>query len=322
MTETPDAVVHHSLRGTHWMDAAQFRTEIATRRPDVDVTVARTPAETAGLVPDAEILLSSFLEPDLLESAASLSWVQALSAGVDMLPVDRLRERNVLLTSAAGAHAQPLAEQVLGYMLAFERRLHEAVEMRRRGVWERFTGGELAGKTLGVVGLGAIGQRAAELASAVGMDVIGTKRDTAVEIPAVDRLYGPGDLDAVLIEADYLLVSCPLTEETEGLLGREEIGAMQDDAVLMNVARGPVVDEAALVAALQQGVIRGAALDVFATEPLPAESTLWDLSNVILTPHNGGSSPHLPRRTAEIFVENYDAFRAGEPDRMRNVVVG
>ncbi|WP_255191774.1 D-2-hydroxyacid dehydrogenase [Natronobeatus ordinarius] len=318
MDETPRAVVHHSAYGTHWMSAAELRAAIVEANPDVDVVVSRTATETAELLPDADIALTSYLEPSTLERATSLRWVQALSAGVDQLPLEQLREREIVLTNAAGVHAQPIAEQVLGYLLAFERRLDTAFERKERGVWERFTGGELAGKTLGIVGLGAIGTRVAEIAAAVGMDVVATKRDPDVDLDAVDRVYGPDGLTDVLLESKYVLLACPLTDETEGLIGREELGVMNDDAVLINVARGPVVDEDALVEALQQRAIRGAALDVFETEPLPADSTLWELSNVIVTPHNAGSSPMLARRTADVFCENYDAFVDGAPGRMRN----
>jgi phosphoglycerate dehydrogenase-like enzyme len=313
----PEALLHHSVRATHWLDADALRAAVADRLPDLDLTVADTPAASAAAIGEVEILLSSFAEPSLLEAAASLRWVQALSAGIDSLPLDPLRERDVVVTSAAGAHAGPAAEQALGYMLAFERGLDRAIAARERGVWERFTGGELADRTLGVVGLGAIGRRAAELASAVGMEVVGTKRDPDEAVAPADRVYPPEGLHDVLAAADHVLLACPLTADTRGLIGRAELGVMREDAVLLNVARGPVVDEAALTTALQQGVIGGAALDVFETEPLPSESTLWDLSNVILTPHNAGSSPRLPDRIAEIFADNYDAFAAGALDRMR-----
>ncbi len=316
----PDVLIHHSVRGTHWMNAASLREEILEREPSVNVTFARTAEEAAAVAPDVDVLLSSFIEPWLLEEMSSLQWIQALSAGVDTLDVAAVEERGILLTSGAGAHAQPAAEQILGYMLTFERRFREAFENQRRGAWERYRAGELAGKTLGVIGLGEIGRRAAELADAVGMEVVGTKRDTSVEIDAVDRLYEPESLGELLVDSEYVLVSCPLTEETRGMLGRDEIGSMRDDAVLINVARGEIVDEAAMTEALQQRTIRGAALDVFEEEPLEADSPLWNLSNVIVTPHNLGSSPKLPARIAEIFVENYEAFLEGDPERMRNRV--
>ena len=321
MTDSHNALVHHSIWGTHWIPAGDLEAAITERLPEVQLDVARTPSESATLIEDAEILLSSFAEPSLLDRAKNLEWIQAMSAGVDTLDLDDLRMRDVLLTSAAGAHAQPIAEQTLGYMLTFERRLDDAIEMRRSGSWERFTGGELAGKTLGIVGLGEIGRRTASFADVIGMDVVGTKRDTDIEIPGVDRIHPPDELESVLVESDYLLVACPLTEETRGLIGRIELGVLPDQAVLLNVARGEVVEQDALVSALQWGVIRGAALDVFAQEPLPADSPLWDLSNALLTPHNAGVSPRLPDRTAEIFADNYEAYAAGDLDALRNRVL-
>lgn len=318
MDEQPTVLLHHSVTGTHWLDAAAFRSAIADRNPAIDVAVSRRPKETIDRADEVDVLLSSYLDPETLDRASSLQWVQALSAGVDQLPMDALSERDLLVTNAAGVHAQPIAEQVLGYLLLFERRLDRAIEMQDGGVWERYTGGELAGETLGIVGLGAIGTRVAEIADAVGMEVVGTKRTPDVEIDAVDRIYGPDGLPKLLAESAYVVVSCPLTDETEGLIGREELGIMREDAVLVNVARGPIVDEAALVEALQQRLIRGAALDVFENEPLPPDSTLWELSNVVITPHNAGSSPALPRRLAAVFVENYEAFVDGTPGRMRN----
>ena len=321
MSEPRTALLHHSLWGTQWMDAEAFADAVHERVPDLHLEVARTLGESATAIEDADVLLSSFVKPSLLDRAVSLEWIQALSAGVDALDLADLQERELLLTSAAGAHAQPIAEQVLGYMLTFERRLADAVEMRQAGSWERFTGGELRGKTLGIVGLGAIGRRTAEFADAIGMTVIGTKRDVDVAVDGVERIHSPDELDAVLVESDYLLVACPLTDETRGLISRTELGVLPESAVLINVARGEVVDEAALTTALRQRVIRGAALDVFAEEPLPAESPLWDLSNAILTPHNAGASPHLPERTADIFAENYEVFVAGDFDGMRNRVI-
>jgi len=316
----PNVLIHHSVRGTHWMNAESLRTEILDRDGSIALTLARTAEEAAEIAPSVDVLLSSYVEPWLLEELSSLRWIQTPSAGVDTLDTETIEARDVLLTSAAGAHAQPASEQVLGYMLTFERRLRKSFENQRRGNWERYRAGELAGKTLGVIGLGEIGQRTAELAASVGMNVIGTKQDTSVDIEAVDTIYEPDELSSVLVDSAYVLVSCPLTEETRGMIGPDEIGSMRDDAVFMNVARGEIVDEPALVEALQQRTIRGAALDVFRTEPLAADSPLWDLSNVIITPHNIGSSPELPGRVAEIFVENYESFVNESPERMRNRV--
>jgi phosphoglycerate dehydrogenase-like enzyme len=287
----------------------------------VPVTVAETPEQSRRRLADAEVALTGRFDADLLADADELAWLQAMSAGVDHLDHDALGERGVALTTAAGVHAEPAAEQVFGYLLTLARRLDVAAENRRRGVWERYEPGELAGDTLGVVGLGAIGTRVAELGRAFRMDVVGTKRDPTDAPDAVDEAYEPDDLHEVLRAADYLVLACPLTDETRGLIGREELRAMADDAVLVNVARGAVVDEHALVRALQYGGIGAAALDVFADEPLPAESPLWDLSNAIVTPHVAGSTPRYAERLADVFADNYRRYRDGGVEALDNRVL-
>jgi phosphoglycerate dehydrogenase-like enzyme len=192
---------------------------------------------------------------------------------------------------------------------------------KERGVWERVTGGgELAGKTVGIVGLGAIGTRVAELAQAYRMTVIGTKRDPATAPDAVDEAFGPAGLGELLDRADYLVLACPLTEETEGLIGSTELRRMDDEAVLVNIARGEVVDQDALVRSLQYHSIRGAGLDVFAEEPLSPDSELWDLSNVVITPHNAGSTPRYAERLAGIFAANYERYQTGGVEALENRV--
>lgn len=289
---------------------------------DVPVQVATTPEESRELVADAEVAVSGRLSEEILDAGGDLRWVQAMSAGVDYLPQDDLSERGIALTTASGVHAEPIGEQVLGYMTIFERRLHEAMRQQARGVWERVTGGgELAGKAVGIVGLGAIGGRVAELAQAYRMEVLGTKRDPSTAPDAVDEAYAPDGLGVLLDRSDYLVLACPLTEETRGLIGRQQLRRMDDEAVLVNVARGEVVDQDALVRSLQYHSIRGAALDVFEEEPLPADSVLWDLSNVLLTPHNSGSTPQYGDRLADLFAENYAAYRADGVEALDNRVL-
>ena len=283
--------------------------------------VARTPAESRERIESAEIVVAASLPDDVLARAGKLRWVQALSSGVDFFDFEALGERDVTLTNVAGIHAEPIAEQMFGYLLAFERGIVDGIRNQRRGVWERYKGGELRGKTVGIVGLGGVGTRTAELGQAFGMTVVGTKRDPSIAPAVVDEAHGPGGLDRVLIESDYVVVACPLTEATRGLLGREELGCMKESAVFVNVARGPIVDQAALTEALQQRVIRGAALDVFEREPLPDDAALWDLSNVVVTPHMAGSSPRKESRTAEVFAGNYAAYRDGDEAGMPTRVV-
>ena len=317
----PTVLVSHTVDGGYWSDVGAFRTELEARVPEVDLRVARTPPETRDLAGEADALLATYVSTDLLDAAPDLRWIQALSSGVDFLDLEAIEAHGVALTNAAGVHAEPIAEQVLGYLLTFERGIHTGIRQQQEGVWQRYSGGEIRGKTLGVVGLGAIGSRAAEYAGAFGMTVVGTKRDPSTAPEPVDEVYAPDGLFEVLGRSDYVLLSCPLTPETRGLVGRAELGAMKGDAVLVNVARGAVVDEDALVYALQQGGIRGATLDVFEEEPLPPESPLWALPNVVVTPHMAGSTPHKFERIAEIFAANYEAFADGRLDELTNRVV-
>ena len=310
MSDRPTVLIPHHVP----LDSAREVFEgIETRRPDLDLHLTTTPEESREAIDDAEIAVTFGLDEDLLERAADLEWIQALSAGVDRYDFEELEERGIALTNASGVHAEPIGEQVLGYMLTFERNLHQAARQQERGIWERFRGGELAGKTVGVVGLGAIGTRVAELSQAFDMTVIGTKGNPDDAPDAVDEVFGPDGLHEVCQRSDYLVVAVPLNDETRGMIGRWEFRMMQSEAVLINVARGEVVDQDAMVHALQQGAIGGAALDVFETEPLPQDSPLWDLSNVVVTPHMSGSTPEYMDRCAELFVENYDRYLAGEP---------
>lgn len=279
--------------------------------PDADILSAATPEETDERLDQADALITGRLDADLL-ARADVQWVQALSAGVDSYPQEAMEEAGIVLTNASGVHAEPIGEQVLGAMLSFERRFLESQRNKERNSWERVEGGELKGKTLGIVGVGAIGGRVAELGSAFGMEVLGTKRNPETMPEVVDEAFGADGYTELCRRADYLVVACPLTEETEGLIGSAEFRLLSRDAVLVNIARGEVADEEALIRALQYGQIRGAALDVFETEPLPADSPLWDLSNVLLTPHMAGSTPKKAGRWAEIIGENYRRFGTDE----------
>jgi len=314
-----------TLLCTHRVGAERGRAiadGVRDRVPDADVAVAATPAETVELAADADALVTYGMSRDALDRG-DVRWMQVLSAGVDSYDLDELQDRGVALTNASGVHAEPIGEQVLGYMLSFERRLHELDRQRSAGVWERREGGELRGKTLGIVGVGAIGGRVAELGGALGMTVLGTKRDTGETPAGVDELFGPDreSLHEVCRRADYLVLACPLTDETEQLVGMDELRLLGEEGVLVNVARGAVVDQDALVRALRYHVVGGAALDVFETEPLPDGSPLWDLSNVLLTPHMAGSTPHKVGRWVDIVAPNYRRLRAGDVDELENRIV-
>ena len=320
MTRHPTTVLLHTASTSHWVDADALAEAVRDRLPDLDLRVARTPAESEELIADAEVALSAWLPSAVLAAAGELRWVQALSAGVDFYDHDALGEADVVLTTAAGVHAEPIAEQVMGYLLMFERDIVRGVRQQEAGLWQRYEGGELGGRTVGIVGVGSIGSRVAELSRAFGTTVLGTKRDPSTAPDAVDEIHPPEGLHEVLSRSDYVVLACPLTDDTRGLIGREELGIMGDGSVLVNVARGPIVEEDALIESLEQGVVRGAALDVFEEEPLPRDSVLWDLPNAVVTPHMSGSTPHKERRLAELFARNLEAFDEDE-SAMENRVV-
>ena len=254
--------------------------------------------------------------PDL---APNLRWIQATSAGIGQFVKRRDYARRMpetILTTASGVHAQPLAEFCLMAMLAFSRGLLQMFDLQHQRRWERFAATDLAGRTLAVVGVGAIGREVARMGKALGMRVLGIKRRVADVDPAslhLDALYPPEALPTVLKQAEYLVLIAPHTPETEKMIGAEELALLPGGAVVINVGRGPLIDEPALVEALRSGRLGGAALDVFAREPLPRESPLWTLPNVLVSPHSGSTSDRENSRLTALFCENLRRFLAGQP---------
>ncbi|OYR56564.1 D-2-hydroxyacid dehydrogenase [Halorubrum halodurans] len=319
-----DVLFHHSVPAVFGRDfAREVRSRLDAALPSVErIETATTAAESDAAIGDADVVLTVRPIGDALSDGAAPDWVQTLNSGVDSYDLDALADRGVAVTNAAGVAANPIAEQVLGYLLVFGRRIHEGIRRQERdGTWRRYSAGELGGKTLGIVGVGAIGSRVAELAAAFDMEVIGTKRTPETAPDVVDEAYPPAGLPEVLSRSNYVVLACPLVETTRGLIGAEELMSMRSDAVLVNVARGEVVEEAALETALQQNRIRGAALDVFEEEPLPPESPLWDLPNAVITPHMAGTTPKYADRIGELFAENYRRYLAGDLSDLRNRIV-
>lgn len=278
---------------------------------------------------EAEVVLCSGARFDLAQ-APELAWVQVASAGVNHLPVEALQQRRILLTTASGIHAVPIGEHVLAMMLGWVRRMPLAQRWQAQRLWRQdqpeYRASELRGATAGIVGYGSIGRHVARLASAFGMRVLAYKRqpgredmgwvepgsgDPAGEIP--ERFYGPGELAAMLPLCDHVVIAVPLTPETRHLIGARELAAMKPGAFLINIARGPVVDEPALIRALEEGKIAGAGLDVFEAEPLPADNPLYRLDNVILTPHVAGTSSRYNERLAQLFADNLSRYTQGQP---------
>ncbi|QCS44944.1 D-2-hydroxyacid dehydrogenase [Natrinema versiforme] len=318
MTNEHNVLVLHQV--PHQGSPSDVASAISDRIESIEIETANDYNDALDRISRADIVVSRRLDSTLLESAEKLRWVQALSAGVGSYDLDQLQREDIVLTNASGVHSVPIAEQVLGYMLTFERNLHEGIRRQNAREWRHYRAGELRGKTVGIIGLGEIGQEIARVTDALGMTAIGTKR-TPEELSHVREVYGPDETLTVVGKADYVVIACPLTAETEGLIDGRALDSMKPDAVLVNVGRGKVVDEDALLYALRKGQIGGAALDVQAEEPLPTDSPLWNLSNVIITPHMAGATPHYWDRCAEIFAENYDRFTADKWEEMRNRIV-
>ncbi|WP_049925938.1 D-2-hydroxyacid dehydrogenase [Halopiger goleimassiliensis] len=287
--------------------------EIRERRSDLDLEHVEDEETFEAHLDDAEVVITQRLSVDVLERAPNLEWVQAVSAGTDSYDHDAFADHDVALTNASGIHAEPIGQQVLGYLLYFERGFDRAVTQQRRREWDRYGGGELGDRTVGIVGVGAIGSQVARYCRPFDARVLGVKRDPSDAPDALEAVYGPDDLPRVLAESDYLVLACPLTDQTRGLIDDVALATLPDDAVLVNVARGEVVDQSALVDALEADELAGAALDVFDEEPLPESSPLWDRDDVLVTPHMAGSTPHYWERCADLFVANYERFVSGEP---------
>ena len=266
---------------------------------------------------DVEIAFGGFSTERLravLAAAPKLRWVHTFSAGVDPHVAEMAKYPKVLFTNNTGAYDIPIAEHVMAMLFAAAKRVPEHLAAQARHEWQRERPhAELRDATLVILGMGSIGGELARLATAVGMRVIGIRRDASRPAPGVERIVPPDRLRDVAGEADYLAVTAALTPRTRGMVSANVLRALKPTAWVINIARGPIVDEAALALALQERRIGGAALDVFDTEPLPASSPLWSCDNAIITPHVSNSSPRVAERSLALVAENLRRFNAGEP---------
>ncbi|MGE0716470.1 MAG: D-2-hydroxyacid dehydrogenase [Alphaproteobacteria bacterium] len=278
-------------------------------------------------VPTADVLVVSGLwRNELVELGPRLKFVQSIGAGTDQYSRDALKAKGIRLASAQGVNERSVSEHAMALILTFTRQLHLARSNQATRTWRPMITEptrreqELGGKTLVILGLGRIGTRLATLARAFGMRVIGIRRDTAAAAGAADEIVPPARLNEALAQADFVALNCPLTPETQGLIGSAALAAMKPSAVLINVARGRVVDEPALIAALEAGRIAGAALDCAWDEPIPTSSPLWAMPNVVITPHTAGETQKYEANVVDILLENLDRLWRGETT-LRNQVV-
>ncbi|MFC5972825.1 D-2-hydroxyacid dehydrogenase [Halomarina salina] len=310
-------VRRHSVHG---MPVESYVEELRDRLPEHDVRLARTPEEEREGIVDATAVTGTDIDESLLDRAEDLRLFAGMYAGYGHLPMDTLRERDVAVTTASGVHGPNVAEHAVASVLAFVREFPTAFDRQRDHEWRHFQGHELAGSTVTVVGLGAIGQGVVQRLKGFDVTTIGVRRHPDDGGPT-DEVVGPDALHDALARTDYLVLACPLTDETRGLVDSEAFGTLPPEAVLVNVARGAVVDTDALVSALRSNEIRGAALDVTDPEPLPADHPLWGLSNVLVTPHNSGHTPNYFNRLADIVAENLQRVEeTGRYEDLRNQV--
>ncbi len=284
-----------------------------------------------GPLDDVEVMLRGRLPADtfdrILARAPQLRWVHSATAGVERVLTPASRERGLVITNARGVFSRPIAEYVMLMILAAARRLPQLLELQAERTWQPLESRELRDVTVGIVGLGSIGRAVGALATAFGCRVIATRRrpeagsdasDGAGDEPflgslMLDRVLPPDRLPELLAESDFVVLAAPLTADTVGLIGETSIGQMKPGAWVINVARGELVDERALARAVRNGTIGGAVLDTFREEPLPPTSPLYDLPNVILTPHTSWSSTRVLDRSVDLFCDNLRRFAAGEP---------
>jgi phosphoglycerate dehydrogenase-like enzyme len=300
--------------------------QLARLPEETSIAVGQTAEAFERAAPDATVIFSWGFSRDLLRrvflTSPRIRWVHTRSAGIDTMLFPELVASPVVLTNGSGVFSDSLAEWVLGAILYFAKDLRRLVRSQMEGRWEPFEGvGEIAGRTLGIVGYGDIGRAVASRARALGMRVLGMTRRGPLLYnadPLVSQVFGPNDRIRMIEQSDYIVVAAPLTPETRGMIGEAEFAAMKSDAVIINIGRGPVIQEPAMVRALSERRIKGAALDVFDCEPLPQGHPLYNLDNVLLSPHCADHTATWTENAMRFFLSNYERFQKGEP--LLNVV--
>jgi phosphoglycerate dehydrogenase-like enzyme len=307
--------------------AYQLQERFLRRQMTITSFEVRTLGEFERRIGEADVVVVSGLwRNDVLDRAVRLRFIQSISAGTDQFDRGKLAQRGIRLASAQGVNLRAVSEHAMALMLALTRKLPQARDNQAKHVWRGMISDipqredELSGKTLLIIGLGGIGSRLAQLAKAFGLRVIGIKRNPSTGGEAADSVHALEDLKTLLPEADFVALTCPLNAETEKVIDTDAFSRMKQSAYLVNVARGRCVDERALINALQDQLIAGAAIDVTVEEPLPATSALWDLSTVLITPHTAGETQKYEDTVLDILVENLNRLWRGEVS-LRNEIV-
>ncbi|MFP4668431.1 MAG: D-2-hydroxyacid dehydrogenase, partial [Desulfobacterales bacterium] len=298
----------------------EYIAALSQKYPSLEFVKSTDKGEVFSYLPETEVLLTFFqCSKEILDAAPKLKWVQAITAGVDYMPLDVVSGRGIILTNGRGIHRIHMAEYALAAMVCLARSFHLMFRNQAKHKWDRTPPqGEIYGTTAGIVGLGEIGEEIAKKASVFGMRVIGTKRSPA-PVEYVDEIYGPQDMGTVFEKSDYVINLLPYTDETHRLIDAKYFNLMDKNACFINIGRGKTVNEEDFAEALREKKIRAAVSDVFYDEPLPEDSPLWDMENLILTPHICGQSPNYMKRALEIIEHNLDVYVTGRGE-MINVV--
>ena len=288
---------------------------IEAAAPDKTLMQSMDESEIRQYLDDIEIAVGHF-PLNLLPEASNLRWFQQWSAGAEwLLDHPEVQEMEFTLTNASGVHAIPISEHIFAFLLAFARDLRRSWQAQLEHQWDQLSNRdtfEVAGKTMLLIGVGEIGERTAHIADALGMHVIGVRHDPSKEEAGIDEMRGQDELLEVLPQADVVVSTVPLTEETRNLLGAAEFAAMKRGAYLINIGRGGTIDQEVLIEALRSKQIAGAGLDVFQEEPLDKGSPLWEMENVLITPHSSGVTPQYNERAFAIFMDNLERYLQGQ----------
>jgi phosphoglycerate dehydrogenase-like enzyme len=317
-------VAYLALQGGHWKIPDADRDAIERQLPSVRIVNVDSPEEQAAEIGDADVWFGFHFPPELFAQAKRLRWVHSAGAGIEANLFPELVASDVVLTNSSGLHSTCIPEHVLALLFAFARNLPASFRAQGESRWDRVAplrrGGirEIRGSHLAILGPGAIGKALVEKAAPLGMKIRVMRRHAGKPVPGVERVVGPEGLHELLGWAHFVVLAVPLTAETRNLIDAAALRAMRSDAFLINIARGEVVDQDALVEALREGRLRGAGLDVTTPEPLPPESPLWRMENVIITPHISGYMPGYFPGALAIFTDNLGRYVRGES--LRNVV--
>jgi phosphoglycerate dehydrogenase-like enzyme len=312
-------VVQHRL--DLWNVPEWFGQRLSQEFPKLQITRRNSYEGVEEDLRDVEILFTLSLRPAQFAAAAQLRWIHAPSAAVHQLLFPELVKSEIIVTNSREVHGQVVAEHVMALIFALAKKIPQAVILQEKRTWGQeaiWKQGahprEIAGATLGLVGVGSIGRRVAQMASALGMRVTAVREHVEKGKPdGVEAVFAPSQLDDMLRQSDYVVLAAPLIAATQGLINADRLASMKPEACLINVGRGPQVDESALIAALRTRRIAGAALDVFEREPLPPESPLWNVDNLLITPHTAGLTDKLWHRHYELFSDNLRRYLARQP---------